>query len=118
MFILTDLSRDLTVATNALQAKMEEIKKTNFDSLASLNGTTFDISGFDSSNAKGVVYVTDTGYTDLKRVHIEVSFKSRNRVIGGDRNLNGVANTGEDFINVNGVNELISPVELVTLIAR
>jgi type II secretory pathway pseudopilin PulG len=118
MFILTDLSRDLTLVNNAIQAKMEEVKKTNFDNLSSLNGTTFDLSGFSSFNAKGVIYVTDTTYTDLKRVHIEASFKSRNRVIGGDKNLNGIANAGEGFIDVGGVNELTSPAELVTLIAR
>ncbi len=118
MFILSDLARDLTLTTNAVQAKMEEIKKTSFDNLLSFDHQPFDIVDFTSSNAKGVVYVTDTGYTDLKRVHIEVSFKSRNRVIGGDKNLDGIADTGEGVINVNGVDELTSPVELVTLIAK
>jgi prepilin-type N-terminal cleavage/methylation domain-containing protein len=115
MFIFTDLTRDFTLATNALQAKAEEIKKANFDNLLTFNGS-FDIAGFASSDAKGVVYITsDTGYADLKRVRIEASFKSRNRVIGGDKNLNGIADLGED---VNSKNELNSPAELVTLIAK
>ncbi len=85
MFILSDLARDLTLTTNAVQAKMEEIKKTSFDYLFTsvtscgsctncfYNGQIFNIAGFNSSDAKGVVYVTDTGYADLKRVHIEVN---------------------------------------------
>ena len=118
MFILTDLSRQLTTTTNALQAKMEEIKRTDFDNLSALNGTSFNVSGFASSEAKGVIYVSNTAYTDLRRVHIELSFRTRGRVFGGDKNLNGVANIGEDYISVNGVNELRSPVESVTLISR
>jgi prepilin-type N-terminal cleavage/methylation domain-containing protein len=138
MFILTDLSRSLILATNAVQARTEEIKNTNFDCLdtsscSSCNCPTstscpggctncfrntciFNIAGFATADAKGVVYITsDTGYVDLKRVRIEVSFKSRNRVIGGDKDLDGIADSGED---VNSKNELNSPVELVTLIAR
>ncbi len=130
MFVLADLSRDITLANNAVQAEMEIVKRTNFACLDTSscsgcacpsptscpqNACTFNIAGFASSDAKGVVYITsDTGYADLKRVRIEVSFKSRNRVIGGDKDLDGIADVGED---VNIKNELNSPVELVTLIA-
>ena len=116
MFVLTDLSRDLTLATNAVQAKMEEIKKANFDSLLSLNGTTFDLAGFSSSDAKGRVEVVSTAYSDLMRVRIAASFRSRNRVIGEDANLDGDLDTGEDTFISNS--RLDSPMELVTLIAR
>lgn len=116
MFVLTDLSRDLTLATNAVQAKMEEIKKANFDSLLSLNGTTFDLTGFSSSDAKGRVEVVSTVYSDLMRVRIVASFRSRNRVIGEDANLDGDLDTGEDTFISNS--RLDSPMELVTLIAR
>jgi prepilin-type N-terminal cleavage/methylation domain-containing protein len=116
MFILVDLSRDLTLATNAVQAKMEDIKKTSFDSLLPLNATTFDISGFASSDAEGRVEVVSTAYSDLMRVRIVASFRSRNRVIGEDANLDGDLDTGEDMFITNS--RLDSPVELVTLIAR
>lgn len=115
MFILSDLSRDLTLSTNAVQDKMEEIKKTDFDSLSALNGTTFDITGFAASDAKGLIQVIDTAYADLKRIRLVACFKSRRRIIGEDANLNGVLNAGEDT-NANG--RLDSPVELVTLISR
>lgn len=115
MFILSDLSRDSTLSINAVQAEMEEVKKTDFDNLLALNGTTFDITGFASSDAKGIVQVTDIVYADLKIVRLVVCFKSRNRIIGEDTNLNGVLNVGEDS---NGNGRLDSPVELVTLISR
>lgn len=115
MFVLSDLCRDFTKVTNGLQTKMEEIKRTSFDNLLALNGARFELNGFAASDAEGVVEVTNTAYSDLKRVRIIASFKSRNKVIGEDVNLNGVLNTGEDSNN-NG--RLDSPAELISLIAR
>lgn len=115
MHILSDLSRDSTAVNSALQAKAEEIKRTSFSALSALNSTTFDISGFSSNDAKGLVEVSDTAYSDLKRVRVIVCFKSRARVIGEDENLNGSLNSGEDA-NSNG--RLDSPAELIALIAR
>lgn len=116
MFIFTDLARDFTLATNALQAEMEDIKRQNFDNLSSFNGTPFDMGGFASLDAKGRVEVTDTSYGDLKRIRLVACFKSRGRLIGEDANLDGDLDTGEDTLWVN--NRLDSPVELVTLIAK
>lgn len=101
MFFLSDLSRDFTLATNAVLGKMEEIKKTNFDNLSSFNGQIFELTGFSSSDSKGVIEVTNTVFSDLKRVGIIACFKSRNRTIGNDI---------QDCTS--------SPVELVTLIAK
>jgi len=115
MFMLSDLARNLTLATNSTQEKMEEIRRTNFDSLLALNATTFNLTGFSSFDAKGLIEVTNTTYADLKRVRITASFKSRLKIIGEDQNLNGVLNSGEDL---NGNGRLDSPLELVTLIAR
>lgn len=115
MLIFSDLSRDFTLANNALQAKMEEIRRTDFNSLSGLSGTVFDIEGFSSDNAKGAIEVTDTAYTDLKRVRIAVCFKSRSKVVGEDANLNGMLDLGEDANN-NG--RLDSPAEVVSMIAR
>lgn len=115
LFFLTDLSRDFTRANSALQAKMEEIKKTNFDSLSTLNGQVFDIVGFSSSTAKGQVAVANTVYSDLKRVRVVVCFKSRQRLVGEDKNLNGILEASED-INRNG--RIDSPAEVVTLFSK
>jgi prepilin-type N-terminal cleavage/methylation domain-containing protein len=114
MFILSDLSRDFTLATNAVQAKMEEIKGTG------LVGTNpFDIAGFPTNNAKGVVFVTDApgGYSDLMQVRIIACFKSRNRVIGEDTNLNGILDPGEDT-SIPPNPRLDSPVEMVSIIVK
>jgi len=133
MFIWSDLSRDFTLATNAVQAKMEEVEKAGFSCLDTSHcngcncpsltscpsfrdGCTFDITGFAGSNAKGVISVAATDYPDLMRVRIVASFKSRNRVIGEDNNLNGVLDAGEDISPAN--TRLDSPIEMVTLVSR
>lgn len=123
MFVLADLARDFTLVTNAMQAQLEEIKKTPFDNLLALNGNTFDIAGFSSGDAKGRIEVCDNTtcpafipYSDLKRVRLVVSFRSRGRVIGEDSNLNGILNSGEDTLISN--NRMDSPSEIVTLIVR
>lgn len=123
MFIFSDLSRDLTRITNLVQAKMEEIKKTDFATLASFT-LAFDSNLFFENETqyngnlkKGIIRaeVSNTSYGDLKEVRIVSSFKSRGRIIGEDKNLDGDLDTGEDTLIVN--TRLDSPVEAVTLIA-
>lgn len=117
LFFLTDFLRDYTSATNAVQAKMEELRKDTFDSLT-VGSSTFNLTdyGFPFSDSKGVVEINSTSYADLKRIRIVACFKSRNKIIGEDQNLNGILNQGEDTWIVN--NRLDSPVELVTLVAK
>lgn len=116
MFVFSDLSRGFSLASNAIQAKIEEIRSYEFDTLDSYNGTKFDLDGFASSDSEAVIQVDDTVYTDaLKRVRIVACFRSRNRLIGEDLNLNGDLDAGED---TNGNARLDSPVEVVTLIVR
>jgi type II secretory pathway pseudopilin PulG len=139
MLVLTTLSRDLTLANNAAQAKIEEVKKTTFANLDSSlcnccacpalgfrNGCVFDITGFANGDAKGRVEISDltlraTPTETLKQVRIVVCFKSRGRVVGEDQDLDGKLDAGEDQ-NGNGfgyqINRLDSPVEQVTLIAK
>lgn len=115
LFVFSDLNRNFTLAASSLQAKMEEIKRTNFTALSALNGTTFNLNGFSSSDAKGRIEISDTVYTDLKRVRLIICLRSRSRVIGEDANLNGVLNSGEDS---NGNGRLDSPLELIGLVVR
>jgi len=95
---------------------MEEIKKMSFDSL-SLGGKPFNLTdyGFVYSESKGRVEVSNTPYSDLKRIRLIGCFKSRQRIIGEDKDLDGILDTGEDS---NGNGRLDSPLEIVTLIAR
>ncbi|MCM8783003.1 MAG: prepilin-type N-terminal cleavage/methylation domain-containing protein [Candidatus Omnitrophica bacterium] len=101
MFFATDLMRDFSRVTFAVEAKMEEIKNLNFTQLSSLNNQRFAIEGFSPLDAQGVITVNDTIYSDLKNVRIVACFKSRDRLIG-----NGITNC------------TTSPVELITLIAN
>ncbi len=124
MYILSDLSRDLTLANNAVQAEMEIVKRTDFAGLLVLDGTPFNIAGFVTADARGRIEICDNTtcpalipYADLKRVRIIACFRSRGRLIGEDQNLNGALDiaAGED---VNDNVRLDSPVEVITLIAR
>lgn len=117
LLLLGDISRKMTLAANAAQAKLEEIKNITFENLDAENGDTFDVPGFNASDARGLVQVSGTGYSDLKKVRIVVSFRQKGtRVIGEDKNLNGSLDSGEDVSSPNG--QLDSPVELITLIAK
>lgn len=98
--LLNELNRNLTLAYNDIQAEMEQVKNTAFGSLDTLNGTTFDLSGFVQGTARGRIVVSDET-TGLKRIRITACFMSRNRLIGN---------------NINSCTT--SPVELVTLIAE
>lgn len=98
--LLNESSRNLSLAYNAIQTKMEEIKNTGFPNLDALNGTSFDLSGFSSGNAKGRIEVSNE-YSRLKRIRITACFMNRNRRIGDDIN-----------------NCQSSPVELITLISE
>ena len=117
MFILGDIARDLSRATNAARAKMEEIKQLEFDSLDALQATTFDLEGFNTTDARGRIEIRNvTGGSNLKEVRIVACFRSRNRVIGEDANLNGALDTeASEDKNYNG--RLDCPVELITLLA-
>ncbi|MFH1442392.1 MAG: prepilin-type N-terminal cleavage/methylation domain-containing protein [Candidatus Omnitrophota bacterium] len=116
IFLLSDISRQTILASNAAEAEMELIKNTNFDNLLALNGNTFNLNGFPAADAIGVINVSNTAYTDLLRVRVVISFRQRGqRIVGEDRNLNGVLDTGED---TNGNGQIDSSVEIVTLISR
>jgi len=124
MFLLADLARDLTQATNLVQAKMEEIKQTDFAALAGFtldydeNSFFQDEAQYNAGLKKGVIIatLTNTAYDDLRQARIITCFNSRGRVIGEDKNLNAVLDAGEDILIVNGV--LDSPVEAATLITE
>lgn len=98
--LLNELNRNFTLACAAIQTKMEEIRNTDFDTLDTLNATTFNLFGFSSGNGQGRIEVSNES-SNLKRVKIIACFKSRNRLIGND---------------INDCQS--SPVELVTLIAK
>jgi len=118
--VLNETSRNAFLATQAAQAKLEELKNVLFSDLPSYNNTSFDPSGFGAGLAKGRIEVDDTVYNtsdyNLKKVHISVSWKQNaNRIVGEDVNLDGVYAASEDKDN-NG--EINSPAEIYTFISN
>ncbi len=121
---LINISRNTSIAINIAQAKLEEIKNTNFAQIKNnYNNVAFDVIGL---TGKGVSYgfycngpsdCNDTyAPTNLLEVIVSVGWRQNNgRLIGEDLNLNGVLNAGEDN-NANGI--LDSPAEVVTYIAE
>ncbi len=120
VFVLADMVRDSALASNAVAARMEEIKNMDFDTVPTSAGP-FNLTSYGFPSAllsKGRVEVTTSfsGYPNtLTKVRIIGTYVTRyNRTIGEDVNFNGVFDAGEDN---NGNGRLDSPVEVVTLIA-
>ena len=92
---------------------MEEIRNAPFPQIIDdYNNLNFTVNTMPLN--RGAVYVDDTD-PELLRITISVCWNQRNRIIGEDRNLNGVLEAGEDA-NSNGI--IDSPVQLVTLVAN
>ena len=106
---LAELSKNSSIAVNAVRSRMEQIRNTQFSQiLATYNNVTFTAAGF---NGLGISYVTAVN-ADLLQVTISFSWRQSNRrVIGEDKDLDGVLDAGEDK-NGNGI--LDSPVEIVS----
>lgn len=112
-FDLISTSKNTSIAINAAQGLMEEIRNAPFPQIIDdYDNINFTVNTMPSN--RGVVYVDDTD-PELLRITISVCWNQRNRIIGEDRNLNGVLEAGEDA-NSNSV--IDSPVQLVTLVAN
>lgn len=113
---LNENSRKFTLAVAACQDKLEEIHNANFSTLyTTYNGASFNPNGFTAGEAKGAISINNSN-PNLLQVCVSVSWRTRsNRVIGEDKNLNGMLDAGEDMpIN----NRLDSPAELITLMCQ
>jgi type II secretory pathway pseudopilin PulG len=112
-FSLISTSKNVSIATAAAQGLLEEIRTDFFPQIVDdYDLLIFAVNGIPSS--RGVVYVDDTN-PELLRITISICWRQNLRVIGEDKNLNGVLNTGEDA-NSNGI--IDSPVEIVALVAN
>lgn len=120
---LIETARNTTLATNAVQLKLEEIRDHNFyDIEADYDSTSFTVIGFSAQNARGAIAVQPVT-SDLLRVTVSVSWRQRgNRIIGEDngRGVGGVALDGQmngtEDVNGNGV--LDSPVMVETVVTK
>ncbi len=99
MFFLTSLLRDTTLATSAVQAKLEEVRNAGY---ANCTSYIFNLADYGIADGKGVIEVNAVaGNPTLKKVRIIACFRSRGRVIGNDMN-----------------NCSSSPIEAVTYVAE
>jgi type II secretory pathway pseudopilin PulG len=115
-FELNEFNRSLTLASNALQAQIEQLRETDFDSLQLLDGTNFSLSGFSSGDAIGLRDIYATTYSDLTYVRLVACWRQKSgRVIGEDTNLDGTLQSSEDK---DLDNIMDSPAEIVTFISR
>ena len=116
LMLLNENSSKLTLAVTACQAKLEEMRNSSFSTLyLNYNGTNFNPAGFSSGEAKGAISINNSN-PNLLQVFVSVSWRTRaNRVIGEDKNLNGIRDAGEDS-NANG--RLDSPGQIATLMAQ
>jgi type II secretory pathway pseudopilin PulG len=129
---LVKTSKYTSISISAAQGVLEEIRNTPFTDIPTM---VFNVSGTNyspiavSSNLtrwsfplpvnnlpanRCVVYVNDTD-PEFLLVTISVCWSQGNRVVGEDKNLNGVLDASED-LNGNGI--IDSTVELVTQVAN
>lgn len=120
-FTLNEGARNLSIAMNACQEKMEEIRSyaiDNFDEVyTTYDGAAFEVdeaTGLLNSASQGVVEVSNAN-PELLEIVVTVCWRQKaGRMFGEDADLDGVLDAGED----DGDGQLESPAQLITLIAR
>ena len=130
-FDLNETSKNVTLAMDAINQKMAEVSDYSFSNICSqFNNGNFtladaDIALMPAGDSWGKIYVypyTGSAITsscadctcdyDMLRVVISVCWRQKSgRVIGEDKDLDGVLDAGEDT-NANG--QIDSPAQLVT----
>ncbi len=115
-FTLNEGARNLTLAINSCQEKLEEIFNENYDLIfTNYNAANFEIAGLANADSEARVTVNNSN-PDLLRITITACWRQKNgRIFGEDSDLDGILDAGED---TNGNNQLDSPARLVTLMAR
>jgi hypothetical protein len=115
---LSQMAGDLTAAVTEVQGEFEEIRNCSFSRITfdyAAGGVPGNIFSFSQLNGTGVIYIDDTNQ-ELLEIEIVASWQTAaGRVIGEDKNLNGILDAGEDD-NANA--RLDSPLAVVSLIAK
>lgn len=118
-FSLTETAKNMTLATNAIQFKLEEIRDYDFAEIApEYDNTTFAVNGFAAGQAIGAISVENIT-TDLLRVTISVCWRQGgNRLYGEDNGRGGgIALSGHlegtEDLNADGIVD--SPAMISTL---
>ncbi len=108
---LNDLSRNSSFAIKAVKSRMETIKNTAFNQLVpTYHNVTFTVNNL---TGQGVSYV-DSSDPILYKISVVYCWRQKSgRVIGEDKDLDGVLDAGEDL---NGDGRISSIVELVNYV--
>ncbi len=108
---LSDMAKNSSLAVAAVKNRVTAIENTAYDQIfGTYNNTTFTANGLTGT---GKTYI-DNSNPDHLVVDISFSWRELNgRVIGEDKNLNGLLDAGED-LNANG--QLDSIVKVTTQI--
>lgn len=110
-------TNDITVPSlNAAQGMLDEIRNVPFDSIISeYSGQTFTVEELTNKGIshRGVVLVNSLEDDFLLRVKVVICWMQKNRIMGEDKNLNGILDSGEDK---DGNGEIDSPCSLETSI--
>jgi len=104
-------SKNVSIATGYAQGLIERIRNTSFLQIGNFQYTPM-VPGLPPSRA--IVYA-DYSNSELLLVTVSVCWQEGTRIIGEDKNLNGILDPGEDA-NGNGI--IDSTVELVTQVAK
>lgn len=115
-FKLAQISKESLFSLQAANAKLEEIRQHNFTNTYSYyNGSTFEVFGLPAGSSKGSISIDNTN-PNLLNIYIAVCWQSSDgRIIGEDKNLDGLLSPAED---VNSNNKIDSPINLSTYVAR
>lgn len=118
---LGKIAGGLTIAACEAQGKLEEIRNYSFHNFNKIvsdygpAGNPGNIFNLTQENGAGVIYLNDSN-PELLEIEIDVSLESWDgRIIGDDKNLNGIKDPGEDM---DGDGKLNSPISLASLIAK
>ena len=116
---LSEMSGNMSYALTKAEDKLEEIRNHSYDQIVTdynSGGTPGNIFNLSSLNAVGVVYINASN-TNLLEIETDVSWRNQkdDRVVGEDRDLDGVLDAGED---INGNGKLDSVAKLITYVAK
>ncbi len=94
---------------NTVQGYMDEIKIVNYgDVVAIYNGMRFTVNDLTNRGVRhsGIIYANEIEPDFLIDVQVVICWENKNRIIGEDKNLNGILDGGEDE---NGNGRIDSP---------
>ena len=96
LLALNKINRDFSLAYNAMQIKMENIKNTDFDSIAD---EQFTLSGFSSDDSQGTVNVTNLA-------------ESLNELLGNENLRAAAASLGKRIRAEQDIDNAVSQIEM------